>query len=477
MVRRPREDQYDFLIIGAGMAGMAAAIRLGHFGKKVLLLERHAIIGGLNSFYKQDGRKYDVGLHAVTNYVPAGTKRAPLTKLLRQLRISHADLGLSPQNVSRVAFPGHDLRFSNDFALLESEVARVFPKEIDRFRSLTEKVKSFDELDLQGPKLSARKILSEELHDPLLIDMLLCPLMYYGSAKEGDMDFYQFVIMFKALFLEGFARPFEGVRHITQLLLRRMRELPVERIMNCGVQSLRAEEGEIKEVLLENGRVVRADCILSTIGSVETAALVENDVPFLRQNDEETPRLSFVETISVFDQQPVDWGWDETIVFFNDQEEFAYEQPDNLVDPRSGVICFPNNYQYPDEKTLAEGFLRITCLANYDRWIALPEDIYKEEKARWFEEMVRSARRFLPPLADAEIEKHQVGTDMFTPRTITKYTGHLGGAVYGAPEKIRDGKTPYRNLVLAGTDQGFLGITGSMLSGISMANLHGLQSG
>jgi len=34
----------------------------------------------------------------------------------------------------------------------------------------------------------------------------------YGSARERDMDLSQFVIMFRALFLEAFARPLEGVR-------------------------------------------------------------------------------------------------------------------------------------------------------------------------------------------------------------------------------------------------------------------------
>ena len=28
--------------------------------------------------------------------------------------------------------------------------------------------------------------------------------------------------------------------------------------------------------------------------------------------------------------------------------------------------------------------------------------------------------------------------DLFTPRTIRHYTGHLGGAVYGSPRKRRD---------------------------------------
>lgn len=64
---------------------------------------------------------------------------------------------------------------------------------------------------------------------------------------------------------------------------------------------------------------------------------------------------------------------------------------------------------------------------------------------------------------------------MFTPRTIKKFTGHFNGAIYGAPQKIRNGRTHLSNLYLCGTDQGFLGIVGAMLSGISMANYHILQ--
>ena len=66
---------YDAIIIGAGMSGLAAGIRLAHFDKRVCILERHYTIGGLNSFYRLRGRDYDVGLHAVTNFTPKGTKK------------------------------------------------------------------------------------------------------------------------------------------------------------------------------------------------------------------------------------------------------------------------------------------------------------------------------------------------------------------------------------------------------------------
>jgi phytoene dehydrogenase-like protein len=160
-------------------------------------------------------------------------------------------------------------------------------------------------------------------------------------------------------------------------------------------------------------------------------------------------------------------------VFFNDSPRFTYAQTEELADARSGVICLPNNFAYPDGQSLSEGLFRCTCLANHDAWAALPEPEYRAAKERVYAEIQQSALRFLPVLPENDLlSKATLATDMFTPRTITKFTGHLGGAIYGSPTKIRDGRTSVSNLYLAGTDQGFLGIVGAMLSGISMANFH-----
>ena len=106
----------------------------------------------------------------------------------------------------------------------------------------------------------------------------------------------------------------------------------------------------------------------------------------------------------------------------------------------------------------------------------MPEAEYREAKRHWFAQIQRSAQRFLPALRTADaLSRSTVTTDMFTPRTIVRFTGHLGGAIYGSPVKHRQGRTALGNLYLCGTDQGFLGIIGAMLSGISMANYHILQ--
>ncbi len=467
-------NHYEVVIIGAGMSGLAAGIRLAMFGKKVLILERHNAPGGLNSFYSRNGYKYDVGLHAMTNYVPPGTKGTALVKLLRQLRLSREDFGLCEQVVSRIAFPGVDLRFSNDFSLLEAEIAERFPAEMDGFRKLASAIRAYDETALDAPACSARERVRTFIRDPLLEDMLFLPLMYYGSATEGDMDFSQFAIMFKALFFEGFARPPEGVRRIIRALTGKFRELGGERRMKLGVRRLHARSGKVVSLELDDGTLITADKVLSSIGYAETLRLCDDQKE--DAGEAVRGRLSFVETITLMDCPVTRWGWEDTIVFFNDAERFDYRRPENeWVDPRSGVICLPGNYRYPEGEGPEEGILRVTALANYDLWTSLPEEEYRKQKACWFECLTRQALRFLPPVDAADLQLHTIETDMFTPRTITRYTGHLGGAIYGARQKFRHGNTHLENLFLCGTDQGFLGITGAMLSGISMANLHLLK--
>jgi phytoene dehydrogenase-like protein len=87
-----------------------------------------------------------------------------------------------------------------------------------------------------------------------------------------------------------------------------------------------------------------------------------------------------------------------------------------------------------------------------------------------YDRSVASAVRFIP-----DFRGNVIDTDVFTPKTIRRFTSHAGGAVYGAPEKRLDGTTHLKNLFLCGTDQGFVGIIGAIVSGISMANMHCLR--
>jgi phytoene dehydrogenase-like protein len=135
------------------------------------------------------------------------------------------------------------------------------------------------------------------------------------------------------------------------------------------------------------------------------------------------------------------------------------------------VICSPNNFDYGEPLDPAgAGVMRITALANYDFWHGLDERRYQLEKLRWYDRITESAVRFVP-----DYRGRVVDTDMFTPTTVVRFTGHDNGAIYGSPDKQLDGRTHLSNLFVCGTDQGFVGIIGSITSGIGMANMHCLK--
>jgi len=459
---------YDVLIIGAGMSGLAAGIRLAYYGKRVCIVEKHHRVGGLNSFYNIGGRKFDVGLHAMTNYVPKGVKLAPLPKLLRQLKLKAEDFALCPQRMSAIKFPDKTLRFNNDFGFFVQEVVDNFPRQADNFQKLLKSIFEYAELNLYAKPISAREVVGSIISDPLLSDMIFCPLMFYGNAQENDMEFGQFAIMFKSIFCEGFARPQAGVRRILDVLVKKYKACGGELKMRCEVKSLKCANGKIESLLLENGEVLTADRILSSAGYVETMKLLTGcDSSKFNCH---VGHLSFVEFILILNKEPAEMGHETTIAFYNNSDRFDYRRPDELVDVSSGVICCPNNFQF--ENPLPEGMIRITNLANFNLWNRLSKEEYKAQKAVCLEATLKEVVKFAPDFRDSIIF-----TDIFTPKTIHRFTGRINGAVYGTPNKTKTGRTHLDNLFICGTDQGFLGIVGAMLSGISMANLHVLQKG
>jgi len=464
---------YDVIIIGAGMSGLAAGIRLAYYDKRVCIVEKHYAFGGLNSYYRLEGRDFDVGLHAVTNFASPTKRNAPLNRLLRQLRLSREDFDLRPQHYSQVRFPGKSLRFTNDISVLVDEVAREFPRDADNSCRLLTAVARYADARLDAPYRPTRPMLREYLREPMLMEMLLCPIMFYGSAEEHDMDFTQFVTLFKGLFCEGFARPPGGVRTIIKALVKKYRSCGGKLRMRCGARRLETDNGRVVGVTLESGETLTADAVLSSAGYAETmrlcdGAFLSSPRPSPWEGEEELGRISFVESVSILDVTPASLGHDATIVFFNDAETFTYAEPRGSVDLSSGILCCPNNYKR--HENLQEGVVRLTWLANYDRWANLDEAAYTAAKGALRDNLIKRVREFIPTFT-----AHLVFTDMFTPRTIRQYTGHLNGAVYGSPRKRRDGRTPYENLFVCGTDQGYLGIIGAMLSGITMANVHMLE--
>ena len=139
---------YDVVVIGAGLSGLSAATRLGMFGKKVLLLEKHYVVGGLNSFC-QKSKKFDVGLHALTNYPSSIQVKISLLKLCRQLRIPF-DSWICMTELFQNFLSWQRSCFTNHFPDFLEQIHQHF-KSIDPFAKLMEKMEGFPAYSV-GPR-------------------------------------------------------------------------------------------------------------------------------------------------------------------------------------------------------------------------------------------------------------------------------------------------------------------------------------
>jgi len=333
-----------------------------------------------------------------------------------------------------------------------------------------------DNFDPLSPKpwISARQRLAASLSDELLIDFLLCPLMFYGSSQEYDMDFSQFVILFRSIFQEGLFRPAGTMKDFLDLLRRQYLayngelrlKTQVDKILTGGPRGNK----KIIGIQLRSGEVMYCDRLLSTIGWPETLGLLDDPSIAKTKGAELAGRLSFMESVYVLPRElQTVLTRNRTIIFFNLADRFQYRRPADAVDLESGVICFPDNFKDLEKRETFQ--LRVTHIANYDTWrqatLTGDRERYKKMKAT----AMRASGGVVGKII-GNFQENIVYEDSFTPLTIERFTSRMEGAVYGSPRKIKDGRTIYANLFLAGTDQGFLGIVGSMLSGVSMVNRH-----
>ena len=458
--------QFDAIIIGAGLSGLAAGIRLAHYGKKVRIFERHHLPGGLNSCYQRNGKTWDVGLHAMTNFAPSESRSAPLPQLLRQLRIRREDLQLVPQTISSISFPDAKLVLNNDFMAFREQVGSLFPRSLNGFDRLCTKLMPYNQFALADHSVSTRAVLAEFLPDEQFREMLLLPVMYYGSSTSGDIAFPRFSVLFQSIFREGLMRPKFGMGPFLQTLTEKFTRDGGELCLGNGIAQLHSNGDVIQEAIDDNGESHQADIYISCAGACETAALFSSDTPAMG-NSLPAGNISFLEAMFQLDRHPSELGLQECIQFCNSEKHFDFQPPQNEAPSHfpSYLITAAGNYQscqeIPDAKTI-----RFSTLASPDFWLNADSATYTATKSRVCEDIIRFLDAKYPGFAQSV-----QSADMFTPKTIRRFTGKINGAIYGTPDKYVASRTECKNLLLAGTDQGLLGIVGALLSGSIAANL------
>ena len=120
-----QQNEYDVVVIGAGIGGLASAALLAKRGYKVLVLEQQSQPGGYCRSLERGDYAFSAGVMGITGLWDGG----PVRRLLRQLDIA-ADGRFAPHE-RRYVYKGENIDTGADLKSTVASLAAAFPEERD----------------------------------------------------------------------------------------------------------------------------------------------------------------------------------------------------------------------------------------------------------------------------------------------------------------------------------------------------------
>ncbi len=270
------------IIIGSGMGGLAAALRLAHQGFDVTVLEKQARPGGRSNVIEENGFRVDTGpTILVMKETLEDTYRAVGQNLHQRLSIRQIDPNY------RIYFHDHThIDLYSNMAELAGEVEKIAPGSRERlFRFIGEGARkfelgmdfvdrNFDRItDLANPQALTR-LLSTGAHQNLyrqvanffngndkLAKAFSFHSMFLGLSPFDALAMYS-LITYADLAL-GMWYPQGGIYAIIEDMVRLAGELGVTLRTNAAVDEILIRQGRVTGVRLQGGETLSTDLVIS----------------------------------------------------------------------------------------------------------------------------------------------------------------------------------------------------------------------
>jgi phytoene desaturase len=277
------------IIIGAGLGGLAAAIRLAKKGFAVTVLEKNASLGGKINLVEAGGYKFDTGASLLT-------MRHVLEELFVYAGKRPEDyLSIVPLEPVCRYFWSDGTRFeaSRHPEKTESEIEKLEPRDVENFRKFLADARRKYEVSEKTFLAHSLNDLPRLLRPKYLKDLLAISSMrtldahvknYFRSPKlrqlfnrfatyNGSSPFRTpatFALIPYVEFGLGAWYPKGGMYEIPKALAKLASELNVEIKTGCEVEKILVENKKASGVRLKTGEHLNSDFVIANSDAVET---------------------------------------------------------------------------------------------------------------------------------------------------------------------------------------------------------------
>ncbi|ACT93225.1 phytoene desaturase family protein [Dyadobacter fermentans] len=272
------QKEYDFVIVGSGLGGLACANILAKEGYSVVVLEKNHQIGGHLQVYSRDKTIYDTGVHYVGG-LDEGENLYQFFKyfgILDKLKLKRLD----DDRFDVIRFEdGSEYAYAQGMEHFEQKLISYFPDEAAAIRAYCQKVTDtcakfpLYNLETAGDNyLNDESILTLNAYDYIasltdnirLRNVLAGNNLLYAGVKEKT-PFYVHALILKS-YLNGAYKFVDGGSQIAIQLSRAVRQHGGEIYKHKKVTGAHYnEKGHITEVVCENGETFRGREFISNI--------------------------------------------------------------------------------------------------------------------------------------------------------------------------------------------------------------------
>lgn len=274
---------YDAVIVGAGLGGLAAGAALAGEGKKVLVLEKTGVVGGKCCTSMKDGFKMDHASHLLMR-----SAFGPFTEALKRV---NKDKDVEFYHLDDIMFKIHNERFKVHVSTVLNFMNRLIPslplrlmlsmapflnKVIAQFSRL------FDKISIQD--IIKRYTDSTPFHNGVgWVSFILFGGPYYetpfGELLRTFLDVkadLKMILNEKCMI--GYVK--DGLISFPNALREGIEERGGKVQLNTTVSLVLVKDGKVTGVQLEDGEVINADLVISNTGIKETVKFLVGEEHF-----------------------------------------------------------------------------------------------------------------------------------------------------------------------------------------------------
>lgn len=295
-LRGDLDGTFDAVVIGSGAGGLSAAALLALDGKRVLVLERHAVPGGCLQVFKRKGFEWDVGLHYVGEVHRDGT----LSRLFNKLTRGKLQWTRMPEVYNHIVVGDEMYDYHAGSEPFKAKMKEYFPAEaaaIDRYIELVftasrasaaffgERALPLAMADSAYAKVAPTfmpyaqrtvlEVLRELTSNETLIAVLCGHFGDYATLPE-HASFAAHALLIRH-YLDGASYPVGGAQGIADAMADTVRAAGGLVLVSAEVTRVIEANGRVQGVEVADGHVIEASTVISAIGISKTLQMLPEE--------------------------------------------------------------------------------------------------------------------------------------------------------------------------------------------------------